>query len=101
MPGTRGHERNTDSIRETSPRIRHVDGGGLVARVHQDRAAAHRGVEDGEDLVAGQREDSVHAARKQRLDEAPGAGYFTISSSSTSKTSVAPGRIVGGAPRSP
>jgi len=28
-------------------------------------------------------------------------GYFTISSSSTSKTSVAPGLIFGGAPRSP
>ena len=32
---------------------------------------------------------------------APGRGYFTMSSSSTSKTRVAPGLILGGAPRSP
>jgi hypothetical protein len=78
-----------------------VDGGRLVPRVDERGPATDGGVEDGEDLVAGQREDAIHAAGKQRLDEALGAVYFTISSSSTSNTRVAPGLMSGGAPRSP
>ena len=69
MPGAGGDQRDTRLLGEPPPRVRHVDGRGLVARVDERDAAADRRIEDREDLVARQREEMADAGGGQRLDE--------------------------------
>jgi len=69
MTGTGGDQRHARLFRHARPAVGHVHGGGLVPRVDQCDVAAHRRVIDGENLVAGQREQMAHAGHRQRIHE--------------------------------
>ena len=98
MAGPGRDQGDTRLFRQPAPGVGHVYGGGLVPRVDERDVAADRGVVDGQDLIAGQREDLAHAGGDQRLDDAPGAGHsrttavrISVSSSSVAASSAAAG----------
>ena len=100
MAGPGGDQGDTRLFCQAAPGVGHVHGGGLVPRVDQRDVAADRRVVDGQDLIAGQREDPAHAGGDQRLDDAPGAGHSrtTAVRISVSSSRVAASRAAAGGP---
>src|SRR5439155_16485763 len=58
---------------ELSPGVGHVHRRGLVSGGEQANAGVQQHVVEGQDLVAGQREDGLHAVAAQRVDDPFGA----------------------------
>jgi len=74
MARARGDEGHPRLPGEAAPCVRHVHGGGLVARVENGQAAAAGGVVEGQDLVARQREEVADRGGDQRLHDQTRAG---------------------------
>jgi hypothetical protein len=68
-----GDERHADLAGEPRPRVGHVHGRGLMAYMDQLDAGAECGVEDRHHVVAGEREDALHAVRCKCRDDRVGA----------------------------
>ncbi len=72
VPGPRRHERDAGLFPEPAPRVRHVHGRRFVARVDDADVAPDGCVVDGEDPVAGEREEVTHARGGERADDEVG-----------------------------
>src|SRR5207237_8165698 len=73
VAGAAGHERDAGLAGNAGPRVGHMDARGFVARVDELEAGVERGVENGHDVVAREREDALHAHAAKRGGERVGA----------------------------
>ena len=74
VAGPGSDEGHRGLVGEAAPRVRHVHGRRLVARVQDGEPAAEGGVVEREDVVAGEREEVADASRLERLHHQVRAG---------------------------